>query len=679
MEIKLLQDIAIIFGLAIIVLQVCHKIKLPAIIGFLVTGALVGPHGLHLVKSVHEVELMAEIGVVLLLFTIGLEFSLKELFRLKRQVLIGGSLQVFLTIIATAVIFITVYELPANHSIFIGFLMALSSTAIVLRLYQERSELDSPHGETILAILIFQDVIVVLLMLLTPFLAGVGGQGVTMGKSLLVLLFKAIFIFGVVLLAARYLVPHALFMVARTRSRELFLLSIVAICLLTAWVTSLVGLSLGLGACLAGLVISESEYGTAALGNMTPFRDIFMSFFFVSIGMLLDIRVVLAHPGAIGFLTVAIVFLKFGLVLLIAVLLGVSLRSALLTAFALAQVGEFSFVLSKFGLDHNFLVGQRYQFFLAVAVISMAITPFLISFSPKLAEIILRLPFPDRLKRGLAPVNQDEVRRGAKDLRNHLVIIGYGLNGRNLTKAAISANIPYIIIETNPETVRREKKEGKNILYGDATHIPVLEHAGITSARVAVIAISDYVASRQIARQIKELNPYVHLIVRTRFVNEIDLLSELGADEVIPEEYETAVEIFIRVLHHYLVPQQDIDRFMAEVRADGYQMLRSQPRALVSICDMSGCLSDSEMKVVQLEEGSFFAGKNIAEIGMRKKYGVTILAIRRQDKMIPNPQADSELQAGDVLILFGTTENLGRCFELCRAASSNLTAKNPQE
>ena len=674
MEIKLLQDIAIIFGLAIIVLQVCHKIKLPAIIGFLVTGALVGPHGLHLVKSVHEVELMAEIGVVLLLFTIGLEFSIKELFRLKRLVLIGGSLQVFLTIIATAVIFITIYELPANRSIFIGFLMALSSTAIVLRLYQERSELDSPHGETILAILIFQDVIVVLLMLLTPFLAGAGGQGYAMGKSLLILLFKAIFIFGVVLLAARYLVPHALFMVARTRSRELFLLSIVAICLLTAWVTSLVGLSLGLGAFLAGLVISESEYGTAALGNMTPFRDIFMSFFFVSIGMLLDIRIVLAHPGIIGFLTVAIVFLKFGLVLLIAILLGVSLRSALLTAFALAQVGEFSFVLSKFGLDHNFLAGQRYQFFLAVAVITMAVTPFLISYSPKLAEIILRLPFPDRLKRGLAPVNQDEVSRGAKDLRNHLIIIGYGLNGRNLTRAAISAKIPYMIIETNPETVRREKNEGKNILYGDATHIPVLEHAGITSARVAVIAISDYVASRQIARQIKELNPYIHLIVRTRFVNEIDPLRELGADEVIPEEYETAVEIFIRVLHHYLVPQQDIDRFMAEVRADGYQMLRSQPRALVSICDMSGCLSDSEMKVVQLEEGSFFAGKTIAGIGMRKKYGVTILAIRRQDTMIPNPQADSELQAGDVLILFGTSEDMAKCLELCRASAEKETS-----
>ena len=672
MEIKLLQDIAIIFGLAIIVLQVCHKIKLPAIIGFLVTGALVGPHGLHLVRSVHEVELLAEIGVVLLLFTIGLEFSLKELVRLKRKVLIGGSLQVFLTIIATSLIFIYGFKLPGNRSIFIGFLMALSSTAIVLRLYQERAELDSPHGENIFAILIFQDVIVVLLMLLTPFLAGAGGHGFAMGKSLLILLAKAIFIFGVILLAARYLVPHALLLVARTRSRELFLLSIVSICLLTAWITSLIGLSLGLGAFLAGLVISESEYGTAALGNMTPFRDIFMSFFFVSIGMLLDIRVVMAHPGVIGFLTVGIVFMKFGLILLIAILLGVSLRSALLTAFALAQVGEFSFVLSKFGLEHDFLAGQRYQFFLAVAVITMAITPFLVSFSPRLAELILRLPFPDKLKRGLAPLEPDDGDSEAKDLRNHIIIIGYGLNGRNLTKAAISANIPYIILETNPETVRKEKKEGKNILYGDATHVPVLEHAGISSARVAVIAISDYVATRQITRQIKELNPYLHLIARTRFVNEIDPLRELGADEVIPEEFETAVEIFIRVLQHYLVPQQDIDRFMTEVRADGYQMLRSQPRSLVSICDMSGCLSDSEMKVIQLEDGSSFAGKTIAEIGMRKNYGVTILAIRRQEKMEPNPAADTQLQAGDVLILFGTSENMNICMEKCRSDNPSV-------
>ena len=666
MEIKILQDIAIIFGLAIIVLQICHRIKLPAIIGFLLTGALVGPHGLHLVKGVHEVELLAEIGVVLLLFTIGLEFSLKELFRLKRQVLIGGSLQVSLTIIATAIIFIFGFGLPANRAIFIGFLMALSSTAIVLRLYQERAEIDSAHGETILAILIFQDVIIVLLMLLTPFLAGAGGQGLAMGKSLLILLGKAAVILGIVLLAARYLVPHALYLVARTRSREMFLLTIIAICLLTTWFTSLAGLSLGLGAFLAGLVISESEYGTAALGNMTPFRDIFMSFFFVSIGMLLDVRIVLTHPAAIGLLTTGIVLLKFGLVLLITILLGVSLRSGLLTAFALSQVGEFSFVLSKFGLAHDFLIGERYQYFLAVAVISMAFTPFLVSFSPKLTEMILRLPFPDRMKRGLSSMDEDKEGAGTK-LQNHLIIIGYGLNGRNLTKAAMSAKIPYVIIETNPETVRKEKKEGKNILYGDATHIPVLEHGGISSARVAVVAISDYVATRQITRQIKELNPYLHLIVRTRFVSEIEPLRELGADEVIPEEYETAVEIFIRVLNHYLVPQQDIDRFLNEVRADGYQMLRTQPRSLVSICDMSGCLSDSEMKVIQLEKNSHFAGKTIGEIGMRKNYGVNILAIRREDKMQPNPSADKELQAGDVLILFGTSEDLAKCLEICRA------------
>ena len=674
MEIKLLQDIAIIFGLAIIVLQICHRIKLPAIIGFLVTGALVGPHGLHLLKSVHEVELLAEIGVVLLLFTIGLEFSLKELFRLKRQVLIGGSLQVFFTIIVTAIIFIFGFGLPANRAIFIGFLMALSSTAIVLRLYQERAELDTAHGENILAILIFQDIIIILLMLLTPFLAGAGGKGFELAKSLLFMMFKAGVILGFVLLASRYLVPHALFLVAKTRSREMFLLSIVVICLLTAWLTSLAGLSLGLGAFLAGLVISESEYGTAALGNMTPFRDIFMSFFFVSIGMLLDVRIVLTHPAAIGLLAAGIIILKFGLVLIITILLGVSLRSALLTAFALAQVGEFSFVLSKFGLEHNFLVGQRYQFFLAVAVITMAITPFLVSFSPKLVEIIMRLPFPDKMKRGLASLTEAEDVQETKNLQNHIIIIGYGLNGRNLTKAAISANIPYIIIETNPETVRKERKEGKNILYGDATHVPVLQHAGINNARVVVVAISDYVATRQITRQIKELNPFLHLIVRTRFVSEIGPLSELGADEIIPEEYETAVEIFIRVLHHYLVPQQDIDKFMTEVRADGYQMLRSQPRSLVSICDMSGCLSDSEMKVIQLEEGSPFAEKTIAEIGMRKKYGVTILAIRREDKMEPNPSADKQLQADDVLILFGASENMNKCMELCRSADPSAAA-----
>ena len=421
MEILLLQDIAVIFGLAIVVLQVCHKIKLPAIVGFLATGTLVGPHGLHLVKSIHEVELLAEIGVVLLLFTIGLEFSFKELFRLKRPVLIGGSFQVFTTILATALIFFFGLSLPANRAVFIGFLMALSSTAIVLRLYQERAGLDSAHGETVLAILIFQDVIVVLLMLLTPFLAGGNGAGFSIDRSILVLLGKTAAIFGAVLLSARYLVPHVLFLVAKTRSRELFLLTIASICLLTAWMTALAGLSLGLGAFVAGLVISESEYGTAALGNMIPFRDIFMSFFFVSIGMLLDLRVVISHPEVIVMLTAGIVLMKFIIVLIIAVLLGVSLRSALLTALALAQVGEFSFVLSKFGLAYNFLTGQRYQYFLAVAVITMAITPFLVAVGPRFAEIVLRLPFPDRLKRGLAPIRHDNGDPETKVLHNHVV------------------------------------------------------------------------------------------------------------------------------------------------------------------------------------------------------------------------------------------------------------------
>jgi CPA2 family monovalent cation:H+ antiporter-2 len=666
MEIALLQDIAIIFGLAIVVLQVCHRIKLPAIIGFLVTGALVGPHGMHLVKSIHEVELLAEIGVVLLLFTIGLEFSLKELFRLKRQVLIGGSLQVFFTIIATTLLLVFSFGLPGNRALFIGFLMALSSTAIVLRLYQEKAELDSPHGEIVLAILIFQDVIVVLLMLLTPFLADRAGEGAAVGKQLLVLFAKSGIIFSLVLLGARYLVPHALFLVARTRSRELFLLTIAAICLLTAWLTSLLGLSLGLGAFLAGLVISESEYSTAALGNMTPFRDIFMSFFFVSIGMLVDARVIAANPGIIGLLTVAILFMKFSLVLFVGIVLGVSLRSALLAAFALAQVGEFSFVLSKFGVEYDFLAGARYQYFLAVAVITMALTPFLAMFSPKLTEALLRLPFPDRMKRGLAPMRAREDKGSLRELRNHIIIIGYGLNGRNLAKAAISAGIPYIIVETNPETVRREQKKGRYILYGDATHVPVLEHAGISHARVVVVAISDYVGSRQIVRQIKELNPAVHLIVRTRFVSEIDTLRELGADDVIPEEYETAVEIFVRVLHHYLVPQQDIDRFMAEVRADGYQMLRTRPRSMVSVCDMSGCLSDSEIKVVMLEEGSAFAGRTIAEIGLRKDYGVSVMAVRRGGIMEPNPPGETRLEGGNSLILFGSSEDVSRCVELCR-------------
>ncbi|MDH7478917.1 MAG: cation:proton antiporter, partial [Syntrophomonadaceae bacterium] len=292
MEIPLLKEIVIVFGLTILVSYVCQKLGIPGIVGLLITGVLAGPNGLGLMESVHDVEILAEIGIILLLFTIGIEFSLGQLLQIRKTVLLGGTLQVFLTTLA-ALLLMGKLGRPHGESIFVGFLVSLSSTAIVLKLLQDRLEVDSPHGRNALGILIFQDIMIVPMILLIPLLAGTTGG---MSESPFFLLAKGVAVMVMVIVGAKWVVPYLLFQIARQRSRELFLISTVAICFAVAWLTSSIGLSLSLGAFLAGLIISESEYSHQALGNILPFRDVFTSFFFISIGMLLDVGFLLQQP-----------------------------------------------------------------------------------------------------------------------------------------------------------------------------------------------------------------------------------------------------------------------------------------------------------------------------------------------------------------------------------------------
>ncbi|HEX3035022.1 MAG TPA: cation:proton antiporter [Thermodesulfobacteriota bacterium] len=662
MEILLLREITIIFGLSIAVLFICHRFRVPAIVGFLLTGILAGPHGFGLIKAVHEVEILAEIGVVLLLFTIGIEFSLKDLLKIRRSVLLGGTLQVLLTISAIFLI-ARLIGLTSGESFFMGFLISLSSTAIVLKLLQERAEIDSPHGRTALGILIFQDIIIVPMMLLTPLLAGAMEN---IGKSLLVLMAKGIGVIILVLISAQWVVPQVLYQIARTRSRELFLLSIVVICLAVAWLTSSIGLSLALGAFLAGLTISESEYSHQALSNVLPFRDVFTSFFFISIGMLLNISFLLEQPVLVILITLGVLALKtvtagFGVVFL-----GSPLRIAILAGLALSQVGEFSFILSKVGVGYGLLGGDTYQLFLDVSILSMAATPFIIALSPRLSDLTSELPLLRELKSGLYPMPGIDVSNKKDTLRDHLIIIGYGVNGRNVARAARAAGIPYIIIEMNPETVRSEKARGEPIYYGDAIQEAVLEHAGIKGARVVVIAISDPAATRQITAISRRLNPKVHIIARTRFLQEVEPLHELGADEVIPEEFETSVEIFTRVLTKYLIPRDEIEKFIAEVRSDSYEMFRSPSIPPAYFSDLKLHIPDIEISTFRVNEKSPIVGESLAQIGLRNKYGVTLLAIRRDSHILSNPDGNTQLCADDVIVVLGAPDKIAEVAGLFR-------------
>jgi CPA2 family monovalent cation:H+ antiporter-2 len=654
MEIPLLKDILIIFTLAIAVVLVCHRLRVPSIVGFLLTGLLAGPHMLGLVGDVHNVEALAEIGVILLLFTIGIEFSLEQFVEMKRSVLLGGALQVgvtFLTVVAA----VALLGRSGTEGIFLGFLVSLSSTAIVLKILQERNEIGSPHGRVALAILIFQDVAAVPMMLFTPLLAAGSGPG---GKAFLVLGAKAIGIVLLVAVGAKWVAPKVLYLVARARSRELFLLSVLVLCFAVAWFTQELGLSLALGAFLAGLIISASDYGHHALGNVLPFRDVFTSLFFVSIGMLLDIGFLLKEPILVATAAGAVMGLKSLLAAGTVLLLGFPLRTALLSGLAVSQIGEFSFILAGMGVAFGLLGREVYQLFLAVSVITMGATPFVINLAERIAGLALRLPLPSRMRSGFLfrPGVEDPNAEGKPT--GHLIIVGFGLNGRNLTHAAKRASIPYVIIEMNPETVRREKRVGEPILYGDATQEAVLAYAGIAGARVMVIAISDPAATRRITATARTLNPALHIIARTRFFPELKPLRELGANDVIPEEFETSVEIFTRVLDKYFLPRDEIDRLVSEARAGGYEMFRSLSHDPVPLCNLELHLPDVEVTTRRVGPTSTLAGKSLGEVELRTRYGITLLAIRRGGDVLANPSGETDIRAGDILIVMGAPASL---------------------
>ena len=657
MEMPLLKDLLLIFALAIAVLLVCHRIRVATTVGFLLTGVLAGPQGLGLIHGVEEVEILAEIGVILLLFTIGVEFSLQSLFRIKRLVFLGGVLQVSLTVVVTFLI-CRQFGLATSQGVFVGFLVSLSSTAIVLKLFQERAEVESPHGQTSLGILIFQDIVVVPMMLLTPFLAG---KGLQVQGAVWLLILKGFGLLALVLVCAKYVVPEVLYRVARTRSRELFSLTILVICFAVAFLTHQLGLSLALGAFLAGLIISETEYAHETMGNVIPFRDVFTSLFFVSIGMLMDVRFLFAQPGQIGLIAVAVMGLKSILVLLVVLLLGFPLRTGILAGLALCQVGEFSFILFMRGAEVGLLGRRFYQLFLDVSVLTMGVTPFMIAFAPRIADTIIRVPLPKKVKAGFS---ERALAASRQRLRDHLVIVGYGFNGRNLASAAKRARIPYVVIEMNPQTVREERKKGEPVHYGDASQQAVLESADIKDARVVVVVISDPMACRRITSTVRKENPKAHVIVRTRFLSEMQSLYDLGANQVIPEEFETSIEILSRVLGRYLVPRDEIETFVAQARAGGYQMFRSPSTDMASGIDLKAHLPDMDVGTVRVDEKSVLVGKSLSQIELRRKHGATLLAISREGAILSNPGGETTIQPHDVLLILAHPDSLAKVSRL---------------
>ncbi|MCX9085477.1 MAG: cation:proton antiporter [Candidatus Methanoperedens sp.] len=649
-ELTFLKDFVIIFGAAIGINFLFHRLRIAPIVGYLIAGVLLGPSVLGVTKDIALIEILAELGVILLLFLIGIEFSLSELVRISRAVFVGGFLQVFLT--TGAVLLVSLLAgISLQKGIFIGILVAMSSTAIVFKVLSDRGEMDSPQGRLTSGILIFQDLSIVGVVLFLPML---GGESSFSALDMAFKVFWALSIVVLTIVASRFIVPKMLHQVVSIHSRELFLISIVLICFGTAWLTSLVGLSLALGAFLAGLVISESQYGHQAFSEILPLKDIFSILFFVSIGMLLDVNSMLNNPLIVLLAVVLVLVIKFAAGSIVTIVLGYPLRIGVLVGVVLAQIGEFSFVLSKEGINLGLFSESDYQVFLASSIITMIFTPFMIQGSARFAESFEKLPISNKVKSG--SFHEDIIEK--HELKNHVIVVGFGLNGRNVTKVLSASAIPFIVLEMNPETVRVEKKRGLPISYGDASKEAILTHLGIKAARCLVIAISDASATRRIVELSRNLNKNIYIIARTRYTSEVKPLYSLGANDVIPEEFETSIEIISRVLHNFFIPVNEIEKHISEIRKGGYEIFRNVAQKYDVFPELKQHLPDIEIETIRVEATSPLAGRSLANIGFRKKYGVTVLAIRRGEKTITNPSGETQLDVQDIVILLGTRESI---------------------
>ncbi len=547
-ELTYLRDLVVILGFGVLIVAVFHRFKLPSVAGFILAGTFVGPQGLGLVNDIHQVEVLAEIGVALLLFSIGLELSLDRLRRLWKLILMGGLLQVGLSILV-AFLVSRLFGLPGNTAIFIGFLVALSSTAIVLRGLQRRGEVDAPHGRFTLGILVFQDFAVVPMMLAIPMLSDPGA----FDQSVLGSMARSVAIVIGVFLAAYLIVPRVLRLVTMTRQRQLFILTVFLICIGTAWLITSSGASFAIGAFLAGLVVAGSEYRHQALADLLSFREVFASLFFVSIGMLLAPLIFIENIIPIMLLLAAIMIGKAVIVFATAFVLRLPLRVCLLAAVALAQVGEFSFVLSYAAKGTGLIDVSLESNLISAAILSMFLTPFAISFGSQLAAGVGKL---HRLTHLLEVPTAEDAAGVVRTMSDHVIIGGYGFAGRELAQALIKCEIPLVIVDLNVENVRKAARETGDAYFGDVTSHEVLEKLEVARAKELVLLINDPGAAEHAVRVARRLAPDLFILVRTHYLLDIESLLAVGADEVIAAEREAAVEVTSFLLSRRQVDSQ---------------------------------------------------------------------------------------------------------------------------
>ncbi|HLZ20258.1 MAG TPA: cation:proton antiporter [Smithellaceae bacterium] len=647
---KFFHQLIIILGFSIPVIYVFNKIKLPSIIGFLITGILIGPFGFKLIDDTAGIQFLAEIGVAFLLFTIGIEIQLSRFLKHLTEILLTGGLQILCTFLAGVIIGL-VMQMSVSQSVFIGFILAHSSSALVLKILKDRNEEASPQGRISIGVILFQDIMVVPMMLLIPFLAGGDGPGALM---IIWKLAKSIAIIVLILVAARYLIPMVLERLVTMNMRDVLVIASVVITMGIAGITESLGLSLAIGAFLAGLALSDTDFTHQIISDISPFRDVFLSIFFVSFGMILNLDFLRSRTNYILLTSLIIILIKATIVFALVMLMKYSLRVALLSGVLLSQIGEFSFVLASQGFKNQIISNDVYQTFIGASVLTFMVTP-----------ILVALVYYLWTRKNISAAAQDVKAGESSPLKNHVIICGMGLNGRNLVRVLKDTAIHYAIIDLNFQKIKKAKSKGdQNTIWGDASNVEILHRAGVETARVLVIAISDRFLTKSCLSTAKKLNPNLHVIVRTKYVSDIESLLAMGADDVIPEEFETSIQIFSRVLKMFHIPNSIVLAQGNIIRSKAYGVFREVRYTQEAFDQISQILAQGTIETYFIPSGSPMIGQTIRDVNLRAQSGATIINIIRNNQTITNPPAEFVFEAADQLILFGSHSAIDQALKL---------------
>lgn len=648
----LLEEITVIATVSVIVTLLLGRLKLPVVAGLVLSGALVGPKALSLAHDPEAIEVIAEVGVIFLLFTIGLEFSLSRLKNIFRQVALGGLLQVGVTTLVTSLVCLSM-NLSMPEAIVYGFVFALSSTALVLRTLGERGELDAPHGRFIVGTLIFQDLCIVPMVLIVPLLIN-GLDKPETWQAIMLALVKATLVVVLLFAVSRKVIPLLFRWVNASRSNEVFILTVLCLCIGTAYLTSLTGLSLALGAFLAGMIVADTDFRHRAMGDILPLRDVFVSFFFVSLGMFFDFQLLAEKPVEVGLLLLAFIGGKGLIAILAASFMRFPPRAAWLAGVGLAQFGEFGFIILQLAIQEGVVIENEIGTLLNAGILSMFLTPLLVYKAPHFTAGERAL---DPLAKLLRARSAEELEDRTVGHSDHVVVIGYGLAGRLLTNSLSRLKIEAVALEMNSDNVELGRKLGDPVYYADATSEEALGHAHVESCRAIVIMINDNQAIERVISTIARMKVEAPVFVRTQYMRGSEKLQNELPVNIVASEVEGGLEILSLVLNQLQIPRNLIIREVDQAREETMHSDREYSSSPLPLEAHAG-LKDLKVEKLIVTAKSRVAGQSPRNLDLAESTGVSILAVRRQDSLLVHRIADIIFEPEDLVYCLGSKQDM---------------------